>query len=111
MTSSVESPVPLRPRRRIAGHAAVLLPHTRAGAVDWTSFEGLLARTAAAGLTPAVNMDTGFVQLLDPATRARVLAVTARIVGPGFLAGAYVEDQPGDNFAPEPYADGNGRDR
>ena len=104
MTSPADAAVPLRPRRRIAGHAAVLLPYTPTGEIDWASFEGLLARTAAAGLTPAVNMDTGFVQLLDPATRARVLDVTAGIVGPAFLAGAYVADRPGDGFDPGSYA-------
>ncbi len=101
--SPVDAPVPLRPRRPIAGHAAVLLPHTAPGAVDWASFEALLTRTAASGLTPAVNMDTGFVQLLDPATRAQVLAVTAGVAGPGFLAGAYVADTPGDSFDAGPY--------
>jgi dihydrodipicolinate synthase/N-acetylneuraminate lyase len=100
----VDAAAVLRPGRRIAGHAAVLLPHRLTGEVDWASFEELLTRTAAAGLTAAVNMDTGFVQLLDSATRAEVLAVTARIAGPGFLAGAYVADLPGDRFAADKYA-------
>ncbi len=103
MTSPADARVPLRPRRRIAGHAAMLLPHTHTGEVDWTSFEELLARTVAAGLKPAVNMDTGFVQLVDPATRAQALEVTLRIVGPSFLAGAYVADRPGDAFNPDAY--------
>ena len=77
--------------------SAVLLPLAATGAVDWASFEGLLRRTVDAGLTPAVNMDTGYVQLIDTATRARVLDLAASVCGPGaFVAGAYVEDRPGD---------------
>jgi dihydrodipicolinate synthase/N-acetylneuraminate lyase len=85
-----------------------LLPHHADGAVDWTSFRSLLVRTVDAGLTPAVNMDTGFVQLLDPATRAVALATAAevlagRVDGPTggstrLLAGAFVADRPGDPF-------------
>jgi dihydrodipicolinate synthase/N-acetylneuraminate lyase len=91
----------LRPCRRITGCAAVLLPFVDGSTVDWPAFRSLLERTVAAGLTPAVNMDTGFVQLLDAATRARVLATAAEVAGPGFLAGAVVDDAPGDRFAAE----------
>ncbi len=90
----------IRPRRRPVGHAATLLPHDPDGAVDWASFERLLDDTTLAGLTPAVNMDTGFVQLLDDATRTRVLEVAASVAGPGFLAGAHVADEAGDPFDP-----------
>jgi dihydrodipicolinate synthase/N-acetylneuraminate lyase len=92
----------------------VLLPHHPDGSVDWPSFRTLLERTVAAGLTPAVNMDTGFVQLLDPPTRAAVLEATAELIatlpqptGPDrparFLAGAFVADEPGQPFAPDRY--------
>jgi len=85
------------PCRPVVGMSAVLLPLDASGAVDWASFEGLLRRTLDAGLTPAVNMDTGYVQLIDAATRARVLDLAASVCGPGtFVAGAYVEDRPGD---------------
>ena len=67
----------VRPRRAITGMSAVLLPHTAGGAVDWDGLAAHVARTAGAGLTPAVNMDTGFVQVLDEATRDRVLEVAA----------------------------------
>jgi dihydrodipicolinate synthase/N-acetylneuraminate lyase len=76
----------------------MLLPHTVDGDVDWGSFENLLTRTAEAGLVPAVNMDTGFAQLIDEPTRHRVLDVAAEIVGAGFLAGALVADHEGDAF-------------
>jgi dihydrodipicolinate synthase/N-acetylneuraminate lyase len=87
---------PLVPGRRIDGISAVLLPFTAAGAIDWDSFESLLARTWAAGLTPAVNMDTGYVHLLSAPERERVL-VTAAAVGQGreFVAGAFVEGREG----------------
>ena len=87
------------PCREILGMSAVLLPFTSSGDVDWTSFTGLIDRTIAAGLVPAVNMDTGFVQLLEPATRTDVLRVVAGRVGGGrFVAGAFVHDRPGSPF-------------
>ena len=55
---------PIRPLRTIVGISAVLLPFTDDGDVDWPGFEALLDRTVAVGITPAVNMDTGYVQLL-----------------------------------------------
>lgn len=62
------------------------------------AFEAHVARTARAGLTPAVNMDTGYVQLLSATDKARVLDLAAAIVGGAFVAGAYVPDGPGDRF-------------
>jgi len=88
----------IRPRRTITGASAILLPHTADGAVDWAAFEAHVVRTLDAGLTPAVNMDTGYVQLLPPADRARVLDRTAALAGANFVAGAYVADGPGDPF-------------
>ena len=93
------APTPEQHRgRRIAGMSAVLLPHTDAGSIDWPAFEAHLARTAAAGLVPAVNMDTGFVQLLDDRTRSRVLDVAAAVTGGRFVAGAHVADDAGAPF-------------
>lgn len=89
----------VQPRRRIDGRAAVLLPHTSAGEVDWGGFERLVEETTAAGLQPAVNMDTGFVNLLDPATRTEVLGRTQALLGgQPFVAGAFVADEPGCTF-------------
>ena len=62
----------LRPRRRILGASAVLLPFTAQGAIDWGSFELLVNRTLDAGLIPAVNMDTGYVNLIEAAERAEL---------------------------------------
>ncbi len=84
-----ESPLDLlRPRRAITGMSAVLLPHRSRTEVDWAAFEAHVTRTAAAGLTPAVNMDTGFVHLLTPEQRAEVLRRT-RALGVAFVAGAF----------------------
>ncbi len=86
----------LRTNREILGMSAVLLPFDTAGTVDWAGFERLVTRTVAAGLVPAVNMDTGYVQLLDDATRAAVLSTTRQLAGDGgFIAGAFVRDAPG----------------
>ena len=85
---------PLRPRRKVVGMSAILLPMTDTGEVDWPSFRAHVARTAAAGLTPAVNMDTGYVNLLDDATKRRVLAETRdTLAGSEFVAGAFVGDR------------------
>ena len=61
----------IRPRRRITGMSAILLPFLDDGSVDWDGFRAHVRRTADAGLTPAVNMDTGYVNLLMPKPAAR----------------------------------------
>ncbi|MDZ4767171.1 MAG: dihydrodipicolinate synthase family protein [Chloroflexota bacterium] len=86
----------IRPRRQITGISAILLPFTESGDIDWGGFAFHVARTADAGLTPAVNMDTGYVNLIDDATRHEVLRRTASIVGGNFAAGAFVKDDPVD---------------
>src|SRR4051794_23776340 len=87
------------PRRRITGISAILLPFDSTGEIDWPSFQAHCLRTAEAGLTPAVNMDTGYVNLLDDATRIRVLENTRQALGNRpFVAGAYVGDTPGSRF-------------
>ena len=88
----------IRPGRSIIGISAVLLPFTPDGDIDWAATEAHVARTVAAGLTPAVNMDTGYVQLLDAADKLRVLDLTAAVTEGQFVAGAYVTDEPGSTF-------------
>jgi dihydrodipicolinate synthase/N-acetylneuraminate lyase len=81
---------PLRPGRTITGMSAVLLPFTDDGDVDWPGFDAHVERTAAAGLVPAVNMDTGYAHLIDDATRAHVLKRAASVVAGGpLVAGAF----------------------
>lgn len=94
----------LRPRRRITGISAVLLPYTTDGPIDWPGFAVLLGRTTASGLTPAVNMDTGYGPLLTPAERLAVLDFTRSTLGGApFVAGAVVVDRPGDAFDLDAY--------
>ncbi len=70
--------------------SAVLLPFTAPGDVDWGGFEAHVARTAECGLVPAVNMDTGYVHLLDSTTRLDVLGRTRSVLaGQPFVAGAF----------------------
>ena len=84
-------------RRQIEGVAAVLLPFDAAGRINYESFARHLASTAQAGLTPAVNMYTGYVNLLTQAGRRSVLAAAQRTLGGrAFVAGAYVEGEAGD---------------
>jgi dihydrodipicolinate synthase/N-acetylneuraminate lyase len=90
----------LRPRRAIRGISAILLPMRPAGGVDWEAFAAHVARTAAAGIAPAVNMDTGYVQLIDDATRREALAIARATIGSAgeLVAGACVVDSPGAAF-------------
>jgi dihydrodipicolinate synthase/N-acetylneuraminate lyase len=94
----------LRPRRRIQGASALLLPFSSDGTVDWPAFVAHAVRTADAGLVPAVNMDTGYVNLLDDDTRREALRrARAALAGRPFLAGAFVADRPGSRFDRDAY--------
>lgn len=104
MSHTTDSMPVIRPRRAIAGISAILLPFDAAGAVDWPAFDGHVRRTADAGLSPAVNMDTGYVNLLDNAGRLAVLDRTRQVLGGGpFVAGAFVGDRPGHPFQRDAY--------
>jgi len=92
------------PRRKITGTSAILLPFRTDGAVDWVSFCAHVARTADAGLIPAVNMDTGYGNLIDQKTREDVLRRTQETLsGRSFTAGAFVNDGAGDSFSADAY--------
>lgn len=83
--------------RKIEGSSAVLLPFTETGAIDFDSYGPNVKRTLDAGLTPAVNMDTGYSNLLSPAERTQVLELVQSIAdGREFVAGAFIEGQDGD---------------
>ncbi|HVJ81454.1 MAG TPA: dihydrodipicolinate synthase family protein, partial [Planctomycetia bacterium] len=102
-----ETPDPLvllRPRRKIVGMSAILLPFTAAGAIDWEGFARHVERTFGCGLVPAVNMDTGFAALLPPEERTRALEIAQGLAaGREYIAGAFVADSPGDAFALDAY--------
>lgn len=93
----------IRPGRAITGMSAILLPFA-GGEVDWPALAAHVRRTAEAGLVPAVNMDTGYVQRLDGETVERVLDVARAEAGSSFVAGAFVMDQPGSAFDPGAYS-------
>ena len=81
--------------------AAVLLPFSASGEIDWSSAEALIARTLESGLTPAVNMDTGYVQMLDEPSKHRVLDMAAE--AGNFVAGAFVNDTAGASLNLDAY--------
>ena len=72
----------------------MLLPYTPGGAIDWSAFERHVTHTRDAGLDVAVNMDTGFGDLLSTSERDAVLDATRRVLGAGvrFYAGAYPDE-------------------
>jgi dihydrodipicolinate synthase/N-acetylneuraminate lyase len=86
----------VRPGREIEGISAVLLPFDGAGRPDFAGLAAQIERVAAAGLTPAVNMDTGYVHVLDAGQRLEALETARRVLGRArFVAGAFVEDGTG----------------
>ena len=91
------------PGRTITGMSAILLPHLNPTTVDWAALDAHIARTHEARLTPAVNMDTGYVQLLDDDTRTGVLDRARAITDCDFVAGAFVADEPGAGFDLDAY--------
>ena len=94
------------PNREIHGVSAILLP-VMDGSVDWHGFEAHLERTFAAGLEPAVNMDTGYANLIDQVTRLEVLRRTQEIAsGKDFVAGVFDSDDPDSKFDQTAYASG-----
>lgn len=88
---------PLRPRRRIEGISAVLLPFRTDGQFDLEAYARLVERTWAAGLTPAVNMDTGYTNLLTREQRAEILGLVNSLArGRRFVAGAFIQGEDGN---------------
>ena len=87
----------IRPRRKIRGISAILLPFQENGDPDWAGFSAHVQRTVAVGLAPAVNMDTGFGNLIDDSIRRRALELTQAETN-DFVAGAFVGDKPGAAF-------------
>ena len=92
----------LRPRRKIRGISAILLPFQENGNPDWAGFSAHVQRTVAAGLAPAVNMDTGFGNLIDDSVRRQALELT-RAETDDFVAGAFVSDEPDATFNADEY--------
>ena len=88
----------LRPRRKVRGIAAALLPFEPDGRIAVEAFQKHLLATRDAGLWNAVNMDTGYVNYLTAEERLSVLRWSREVLGPDetFIAGAYIEGLDGD---------------
>src|SRR5690242_19397011 len=83
--------------RQVSGLAAMLLPFAEDGAIAEDAYAACLQETCASGLTPAVNMDTGYVDLLSAEEKARVLRLARDVLGgKPYVAGAFIEGQDGD---------------
>jgi len=90
-----------RPGRGVKGIAAALLPYGADGKIAVEAFQRHLLATQQAGLTNAVNMDTGYVNYLSEAEKLDVLGWTREALGNNvpFVAGAYIETLAGDVVA------------
>jgi dihydrodipicolinate synthase/N-acetylneuraminate lyase len=90
-----------KPRRKVQGISAALLPFETDGRVAVEAFQKHLVTTQRAGLTNAVNMDTGYVNYLSDGEKSQVLAWTREALGKdvAFVAGTYIEGQDGDVVA------------
>jgi 4-hydroxy-tetrahydrodipicolinate synthase len=90
-----------KPRRKVEGISAALLPYEADGSVAVEAFQNHLLATHKAGLMNAVNMDTGYVNYLNDAEKAQVLDWTRQALSKdvAFVAGAYIEGQDGDVVA------------
>lgn len=99
-TSTTSDWVPkIIPGRTITGMSAILLPMKSATEPDWMGFTRHIERTIAAGLVPAINMDTGYANLLDDGQRQKALDLAQRCCsGSTFVGGVFVRDTPGCPF-------------
>jgi dihydrodipicolinate synthase/N-acetylneuraminate lyase len=88
----------IKPRRQVRGSAAALLPFEDDGRIAVEAFQAHLAATQRAGLTNAVNMDTGYANYLSSPEKTDVLRWTREALGPdvSFIAGAYIEGEAGN---------------
>src|SRR5262249_26398977 len=88
----------IKPGRKVHGAAAALLPFEDDGRIAVEAFQTHIQATHRAGLTNAVNMDTGYVNYLTTSEKSDVLRWTRDVLGHGipFIAGAYIESETGD---------------
>jgi 4-hydroxy-tetrahydrodipicolinate synthase len=83
--------------RKPVGMAAMLLPFELDGRIAADAYQSCLHATFEAGLTPAVNMDTGYANLLSKEEKRFVLGLARQVAeGRPFVAGAFIEGEPGD---------------
>ena len=84
--------------RKPEGMAACLLPYESDGSIARNAFEDTVVQTTDAGLTCAVNMDTGYANYLTDAERLQILDWTRGALGDGrdFVGGVFVEGLEGE---------------
>ena len=87
-----------KPRRKVQGVAAALLPYQQHGNIAVEAFQEHLLATHRAGLMNAVNMDTGYINYLSDDEKENVLRWVREALGRDvpFVAGAYIENDSGD---------------
>lgn len=97
---SMDQTIPqIRYRRKVHGIAAAYLPWKPVAQIDWDSYSRVLETIWGSGLVPAVNMDTGFANLLSETQRIEVLRFASeQAQGRPFVAGCFVEGMPGDTI-------------
>lgn len=84
--------------------SAILLPLLSSSEIDWQGLRDHVARTSDVGLVPAVNMDTGYGNLISAEQRIEVLRATQEVTaGRPFIAGAFVGDSKGAKFNLDDY--------
>jgi dihydrodipicolinate synthase/N-acetylneuraminate lyase len=90
-----------QPGRRVQGMAAALLPFEPDGRIAVGAFQQHLTATHSAGLTNAVNMDTGYINYLSESEKKDTLRWTREALGKNvpFVAGAYIEGLEGETVA------------
>ena len=104
LVTTINPAAMIRPNRQITGISAILMPFKDNYEIDWPGLADHVRRTAEAGLTPAVNMDTGFANLITEEERQKVLRLTRCVLDGGeYVAGAFVADNPGDSFDADAY--------
>ena len=102
----------VKPRRKITGISAILLPFDEQDAIHWGDFERHVLRTLDAGLIPAINMDTGYAHLIDDEIREETLRRTRALAGDReFVSGVFVSDRPGESLNLDAYRRGVGQIR
>jgi 4-hydroxy-tetrahydrodipicolinate synthase len=84
--------------RKPQGMAACLLPYSASGDIAFSAFAEQLNLQRSVGLMSAINMDTGYANLLSATERSTMLRFTRDHLGAGhaFVAGVFVEGLEGD---------------
>ncbi len=94
----------IRPKRKIMGISAMLLPYRENREVDWDGYASHIQRTVDAGLMPAINMDTGYGPLLSEGERHMIRVEAAgQLKGVRYAAGVCVPDHPGMRYQRDLY--------